>query len=305
MKKSKLIVPAALAVMLLSTAASVTGTVAWFTANRAVEIGAGKFEVTSTDGSLAVTLADGNCTTADNTTNAQKITVNSGCKLTDASVNLATPASPVVYSDDPTEDGSQPTAFHTVASNYAVAGATDVYYCATWTMTFTYTFAADLNPINLFFDCSSTMAQDSSDTGALETGKGFRIGMATSTKAIVFAKQESLGKCNYVASTSALADATNANGSYTAYTEVSASGGNLVSNAQATSPLAKATDETTSQTSRGDYLGQFTAASAGATSSITVNCFAWFEGTDENVVNNKVMNTMTANLKFYTRRNKA
>ena len=75
MKKSKLIVPAALAVMLLSTAASVTGTVAWFTANRAVEIGAGKFEVTSTDGSLAVTLADGNCTTADNTAGAQKITV--------------------------------------------------------------------------------------------------------------------------------------------------------------------------------------------------------------------------------------
>ena len=52
MKKSKIIVPA-LGILLLSAAASVSGTVAWFTANRTFEMDAGNFSVISgQDGSF-------------------------------------------------------------------------------------------------------------------------------------------------------------------------------------------------------------------------------------------------------------
>ena len=44
MKKSKIIVPA-LAIITLSTAASITGTVAWFTANRTASVTVGDMAV--------------------------------------------------------------------------------------------------------------------------------------------------------------------------------------------------------------------------------------------------------------------
>ena len=47
MKKSRIIVPA-LALIALSTVASITGTVAWFTASRSVQINAGNFAITKT-----------------------------------------------------------------------------------------------------------------------------------------------------------------------------------------------------------------------------------------------------------------
>ena len=65
MKKSKLIVPA-LAIIAFSTAASITGTVAWFTANRQVTINAGNYTVVKTSADLDCDLADGFQTTADN-----------------------------------------------------------------------------------------------------------------------------------------------------------------------------------------------------------------------------------------------
>lgn len=58
MKKSKIIVPA-LAVLLLSTAASVTGTVAWFTANRVFNMKAGEFAVVSTKNNLEAVVTAG------------------------------------------------------------------------------------------------------------------------------------------------------------------------------------------------------------------------------------------------------
>ena len=58
MKKSKVLIPA-LGVLILSTAASVTGTVAWFTASRTYNTTIGDFAVVKTNADLKCTLAAG------------------------------------------------------------------------------------------------------------------------------------------------------------------------------------------------------------------------------------------------------
>ena len=320
MKKSKLIVPAALAVMLLSTAASVTGTVAWFTANRAVTINADNFEVVSTDGSLSYELAAGNCTTVSGSGTSAKVSVTSGKKLTDASVDFSTASAPRVFTDEALDTGAQPNTFSEItlasgtfltANSYAVPSTNNtVFYCATWKITFSYDFNGGPTSVDLFFNgAESTMAyektRDALNDATTNTYTGFRVGMATSTKAIVFADYETLGHCNYITQSGSAAAApasSAAAGSYAAYTLVSASGGNLVDSSITTSTLALAVDGQNGNTTRGDYLGTITKPANATTGTFELNCFAWFEGTDQGIVNNSEFHKMSCALKFYTRR---
>lgn len=57
-KKSKIIIPA-MGLILLSTAASISGSVAWFTANRTAKFNAGDFAVVNTKGNLQFELVEG------------------------------------------------------------------------------------------------------------------------------------------------------------------------------------------------------------------------------------------------------
>lgn len=321
MKKSKLIVPAALAVMLLSTAASVTGTVAWFTANRTVSIDADNFEVVSTDGSLSYSLTAGNCTSVTGSGTSAKVSVSTDLKLTDASVDFTTASAPRVFTDEALDTGNQPNTFSEVtlgsgktflsANEYAVPGTNNtVFYCATWKITFSYDFNGGPTSVDLFFNAgestmSYTKTRDALNSATTNTFTGFRIGMATSSKAIVFADHETLGYCNYItqSGTNAAAVASSAAaGSYAAYTLVSASGGNLVDSSITTSNFALAVDGTNGNTSRGDYLGTISKPAEGTTGTFDVNCYAWFEGTDPGIVNNSEFHKMASALKFYTRR---
>ncbi len=85
MKKSKIIVPA-LAVLLLSTAASVTGTVAWFTANRLFNTTVGEFAVVNTKDNLVCEMGKGLGTDVE----SNIVSVDSGKVLTDASFDHIT-----------------------------------------------------------------------------------------------------------------------------------------------------------------------------------------------------------------------
>ena len=58
-KKSKFVILPALATLVLTGVASVTGTVAWFTANRAVTVTGNKFETKILDGDLSVAITKG------------------------------------------------------------------------------------------------------------------------------------------------------------------------------------------------------------------------------------------------------
>lgn len=85
MKKSKIIVPA-LAVLLLSTAASVTGTVAWFTANRVFNATVGEFAVVNTKDNLVCEMGAGLGTNVVENV----VSVDTGKVLTDASFDHIT-----------------------------------------------------------------------------------------------------------------------------------------------------------------------------------------------------------------------
>ena len=146
MKKSKIIVPA-LGLLLLSTAASVSGSVAWFTANRVYGFTAGQFAVVNTKDNLNCTLGNGFGTTTSN----NEVSVTSGYKLTDASFDHTDTDLPIII---PNTEGDK------VASKVNLANigsqtprATNTYSAFSWTGTFEVTFGATAdNDVGLFFD---------------------------------------------------------------------------------------------------------------------------------------------------------
>ena len=92
MKKSKIIVPA-LGLLLLSTAASVSGTVAWFTANNKYNTTINTFAVVKTNDDLQVELGAGVGTSVDTNAIVLSKEISSTTytsKLTDASFDPTT-----------------------------------------------------------------------------------------------------------------------------------------------------------------------------------------------------------------------
>lgn len=85
MKKSRIIFPA-LAMLTLSVAASVTGTVAWFTASRTANMSLSNLAAINTAGDLTLTLTKGN--QKDNAKNDSKIKTLALEALRDASYNI-------------------------------------------------------------------------------------------------------------------------------------------------------------------------------------------------------------------------
>ena len=122
MKKSKIIVPA-LGVLLLSTAASISGTVAWFTASRTFATSVSQFGVGSIDGELTAEVAADIGTKVGSAENIIEFAVGSTASiLTDGSYDSS---AKLVYTDNAlvTEDsaiggvGFNETSFHTVGTN--------------------------------------------------------------------------------------------------------------------------------------------------------------------------------------------
>ena len=185
MKKSKVIIPA-MALLLFSTAASITGTVAWFTSTRTFTTSAGNFRVASLEGDLACVVADGTATTK----NGNNITVDTDARLADASFNHLA-ASRHLFTDIPDtatfqDLGAWALDKYTVPSSwyYGQMGDLRYYYAATWKYTFTYTFKAEQSNMNLFFDVNNSTATyykangDAATTApaeAADTALGFRL----------------------------------------------------------------------------------------------------------------------------------
>ena len=97
MKKSKILIPA-VAVLALSVGASVTGTVAWFSANRAATVTA-QFKAVDAEGALQVLAKKGVGTTTTDTKAATTSAVTVDGSLTHGSYNAW-----YVYDDGHLED---------------------------------------------------------------------------------------------------------------------------------------------------------------------------------------------------------
>lgn len=299
MKKSKIIIPA-LGMLLLSTAASVSGTVAWFTSMQTATSDITSFAVTKTGGSMATALTAG----AGTVVSGSAITLQENVKLTHGSFNHTSNTAfypndtATVFTGVAKPDGSS-TAFTT----WALPGTDNkVYFAVSWTITFTYTFSGSTAPVYLYFDgtagegaTSKMTAHTQTEAGTnsdLQSYKGFRVALMATSKVIWAPEQSNAADLKYQS-------AANATTSYGANGEYAASG-SLISSAGYAANKTDAIGNT--PTSRADYLGTFATPTAPATTSqIVVNCVAWFEGNDSNIVNAAYLHNVSATLGFYTR----
>ena len=209
LKKSTVVIPA-LARIAVTAAASVSGAVAWFTANRSVTVNVSNFNAVAQDSGLSIEL--GNVlvgVVADAEGNTGSVKMAEKTSLTDASYD---PKSSKLYTKILGEDKQNNTIITgfedldnaTVPDEEGIGSAvksnpkwsyengsgndkTTAYYGVSWTWNFTYGFKSDANDIGLFFDiANSTFAIESKDnknrngtaydpTTNKGVGKGFRL----------------------------------------------------------------------------------------------------------------------------------
>ena len=143
LKKSAVVIPA-LARIAVTAAASVSGTVAWFTANRSVTINASNFQAKAESGALSVTSANLVGVVADENENTNKGSVKMADNnyLTDGSFDFTE-----LYTKDTLDDEGNPVTFKTLG-NYESAQADStkwnitsdgktLWYGVSWTWNFT------------------------------------------------------------------------------------------------------------------------------------------------------------------------
>ena len=325
-KKSAVVIPA-LARIAVTAAASVSGTVAWFTANRSVTVTGSNFNAVAQDGDLSIEL--GNVlvgVVADGTTGSVKMADKTS--LTDASYD---PDSSKLYTkilgDDNTHTNTIVTGYEDlgIATEQGDAGAvksnhkwfyengsgndkTTVYYGVSWTWKFTYVFKSDANDMGLFFNIKdSTIGITNKDSdedkknrngteyaSTNEVGKGFRL--ARQAQAVENTDNENQtivwapkgGEDSRVTGTEATDIAEFDTGIF-----------HTVGETNASTATDLATDYKTKNSNNGYcFLGRLTSKAA----TISVKCTAWFEGTDPNVVNEALNQVVTTTQRFYVRK---
>lgn len=306
MKKSKIIVPA-LGLLLLSTAASVSGTVAWFTASASTVVNTNEFTVKDSGGELEHTLTAGTGTAISGADATEKIGLASNTVLTDGSFNHVTKAvwahNPNTGADDTTHclnkgvDGES--GDPAVKNWYAGTISPNAYYHAvSWSVTFTYTFGTSSQDVNLYFDVNATaskMTAGSAVNGSAtqHTEYGFRIAMYSSTKTIVWADLQTNSNCGYIEAASGDPGVTSAKATYTL-------GSPMIDSTITDSTTGYvASNSATSTGSEPNCLGTFSGGSASAT--IDVTFVAWYDGTDPNVISGSTMAPVSATMNFFTR----
>ena len=308
MKKTKIIIPG-LALVALSTVASIAGSVAWFTASRTARVSASSFSVVKTTSNLTCVASAGNGTYLDasDTTN-KTITltheVGEGAEahdvtnvLTDGSFNHL---SGNIYKPNEAGDGldeTNPEVAYNDSSFDAklIRGETSeggsIYTAVTFNLTFTISFGSAAGNYGLFLDNTAGKTAFSCADAQLYTAKGFRMGFYPTNangKATVLADLQDNGtwdhdgdgaeasptaevnKTRYVASTSNFAG--------TDYLSQ-----HIIHSNYSTALPDEGTAEATVST-RPDYLGKFV-FQANTDVQLTFAVVCWFDGLDPEIVN--------------------
>ena len=312
MKKSKIIVPA-LGILLLSTAASISGTVAWFTATRTFSTTVSEFGVGSVDGNLSAVVAGGVGTkqkgtgsAADKKTILFKNDDDDPSALTDASFNhsnlhLYTDVSTVTEANT-TNPGQNTSAFDDLGLESAITSSvnkwkagskdgTNYFYAVTWDIQLTFEYAAVHNDVHMFFDAGTASSIESDSALA----PAIRFALHTSDNDIVYAPL----------ATSAVYNVASASGVEISepvirYDSGAAKVQTVVSEAASLSALAVAEDglDDTDAAAIPTYLGTVTEAS----NTLTVHVVCWLDGLDAATINSNIDDeTFQGALNFYCR----
>ena len=334
-KKSKFVILPALATLVLTGVASVTGTVAWFTANRAASVTASQFTATAMDSNMKVTMtAITGTTSASSTTNSGSITVDG--TLTHGSFDADATTQKGLYTaltSDSYVTGYQNVGNFNNDTSVTTwqAGTVEtnkkVWYAVSWKMTFKVTLGSDSEKVAVLFNPATSRYSSAEKVHA-----GLKTAMFTSDNLVVFGndsvKTHVKGAGNGTEAFSKTTDTDVKTGKeyYTqnedtttysivaspvkddisTYYEKSYNKSSLEESFQDTdylqtnlsySPLA---DKATTLTSANEYLG--TIDSSNKNDGLSVYCVAWYEGTDAAVINeNVISDTMSATLNFYCR----
>ena len=331
MKKTKLIIPG-LALIALSTVASIAGSVAWFTASRSATVTASSFSVVKTSANLDCTVSAGIGTYLDeNNENAITLTheVNSADVtnvLTDGSFDHL---NEIIRT--PNADG---TALDSTNGSIALASASEsnlkrgeldggnIYTAVTFNISFKVSFGSLAGDYGLFLDNSETSGVGASRfecaTTPLATAKGFRMafvggavgasytGSSTNTKVFAdlqetsyvvdegLATEQTVIACRYVGGTTA-ADFAPATATQYNQNDVNDLIDHSYNTALPTSETARAT-----ALARPDCLGVF-AYREGSEVTLNYTVVCWFEGTDPEIINRDLLaeyQTVTSTLRF-------
>ena len=292
----------ALGILVLSTAASITGTVAWFTAQNTATASAGNFQIEAASGGLAVACSAGVGTTASGSA------VTASGTLADASFDHVNQK--IVAPDRTGTRVSKVTTLgsvHTAGSTDTVVPAgvtrkTSVYSVMTWKMTFSMEFGSYSSgdkDYGLYFNALTSGGSnlvETGDAGTKDSINGFRmafVGQEADAETRVWANKRASNVATYVDATSL--SATDLLPAGTSYTSPACIG----SDANATAPSTTPFDALSAAQNKPIFLGRFDAQTyANSTANLTFIVVVWFEGTDTDVVNGTTMNPISANLKF-------
>ena len=277
MKKSKLLAPA-FAFLALSTAAAVTGTVAWFTASRVVTINASAITAYNPEENLKVVLSNPTGATIGTAEGKESTAaaVNT-FHLRDASVDVAAQK---VYGSVLNADGDQVASFKEVTSNLAAGtykkqdnSTVDLFYAAKYTAKFSLYAGASDKTYDLKFDNTRTTIADLSSASAKDQAlaPGLRIGIYVSaTKFVVIAP--------YKTGTDLSAGLTYVNG--------------VTLSDQDTYAAANSFYKKDSTNTGGEYtLGTLQGT---GTNEVEATVWTWFEGTDSAIQNENIEGLSTA-----------
>ena len=288
-KKSKFVILPALATLVLTGVASVTGTVAWFTANRAATVTANSFVTTKTDSAMKVEVK-GDENSATGTSTKTEVKLDTNAKLTHGSYNATANSTGSAYVAS-LNDNKEVTAFrdlgtvdeHTTTGETSSTNkwkeSTNVWYAVAWKMEFKYKATADNETNYLLFDVNGSTFSEGADGG--QTLPGLRIAFMTADKYLV------VGGDNVK---------THVKGTGSTDTEEFT---NYIAITEATKKFEDDADFESTNLNLGTLPTNGDA--------LSIQCVAWFEGTDPWIANEnngttiETMSNVTASLEFYTR----
>ncbi|MCQ2771676.1 MAG: hypothetical protein MJ238_00145 [Bacilli bacterium] len=304
MKKSRIILPA-IALLAVSGIASVTGTVAWFTASQSAAISVGNIAAINTAGDLVANIRGisgiktPNTVTADGNAPAEGET---GDYISGKTFNLE-------YLRDCSYDAMNDEYHIASVTNKAVDGyinVTDkvesktpagyfndgttknnVCFAAVWDIDFTIDSDA-FGEYELFFDPTGTKSKLS---GTTEIGKAFRLAMVSDDETVIWAPQASTANENIPTKYVKMGETAPAVANYDADDFIDA----------AANVVYTSSDTKSSATGSKYHL----ASGLKADETTTVHFVAWFEGSDKNCIQSNASNTeadfdpLTLSASFY------
>lgn len=304
MKKSRIIVPA-LAMLTLSVAASVTGTVAWFTASRTATIKATNVAVINTAGALSCSLTQGIGTKVSGTTVTlspmMDASVNSNGAITDVTAGTGVDVYTANFNSESHITGlaKREASYHVTMKKEGSTNV-DIYALNSWKMTFSSTSTVTNH---LYFDTRAAKSKINEGITDAEVYKSLRVYLAAGNNKIVWAPYTDETKLYTAVKSGNVATAINPTDVFN-----SESYGDLVAetvNGRTSFDEGYVYDGANSSIVNA-YSHALLSNSIKDGSPVEVSCMIWFEGLDSSCKGSSGVSTVsnminkTLDLSFYT-----